>query len=214
MSLYDPDAIYHCPGMLAYIMAYEFEPTSDNASIYGSCDPNPCMTGVKMNSELSVKGHWTGSPRSEFASFEPGLYTVVGGDEWGALAVLHFVVRPSVNAAEHMMFPPTTVRDVPTPASIPWRDVTAYTEGTYEINVNVDEEFAIGMFATMDFSFAESHDQNQVGLLDHQMVEYHASALNKYGTDWFLFKATKAGTTELVFQYPLEYTKLFKITIR
>jgi hypothetical protein len=25
-------------------------------------------------------------------AFDPGIYTVVGGDEWGALVILHFTV--------------------------------------------------------------------------------------------------------------------------
>jgi hypothetical protein len=41
LKLYDPDALYHCPGILAVITAYEFQPSSDIASIYGSCDLKP-----------------------------------------------------------------------------------------------------------------------------------------------------------------------------
>jgi hypothetical protein len=92
LNLYNPNALYHCPDMLTAITAYEFQPLSDVASIYGSCDPNPCITDVKINSEVAAKGYWTGSPQTEFSIFNPGVYTVVGADEWCALAILYFVV--------------------------------------------------------------------------------------------------------------------------
>ena len=111
-------------------------------------------------------------------------------------------------------FQPTTVRDVPSPAPVPWSDVVTYTEQTYHIEAKVGEEFAIGMFASSDFHFMESHDSTFISKLDDHMVEYQPSTLNNYGTDWFLFKTLKTGDTELVFQYPLEYTKLFDISIK
>jgi hypothetical protein len=43
--------------------------------------------------DLDLKGYWTGNSRSAiFTNFVPGVYTVVAGDEWGALAVVHFIV--------------------------------------------------------------------------------------------------------------------------
>jgi hypothetical protein len=43
--------------------------------------------------ELDLKGYWTGnSPSAAFTNFEPGIYTVVAGDEWGALVFVHFTV--------------------------------------------------------------------------------------------------------------------------
>ena len=111
------------------------------------------------------------------------------------------------------MFPPLTVRDVPASAPVPWHNMTTYTEQTYQIEAKDGEEFAIGMFATMSITFGESNDQNLIDKLDDKMVEYQPSTLNKYGTEWFLFKAINKGDTEIVFQYPLEYTKIFKISI-
>jgi hypothetical protein len=111
------------------------------------------------------------------------------------------------------VFPPSTVHDVPSPAPAPWPDVKTYTEQTYKIEAKVGDEFAIGMFATMDFNFIESHDPSIINLLDDNMVEYHPGTLNKFGTDWFLYKATTTGSTDIIFQYPLEYTKIFKISI-
>ena len=111
------------------------------------------------------------------------------------------------------MFPPVTVRDVPAPAPVPWHNITTYTEQTYQIEAKAGEEFAIGMFATMEFNFGESNDQNLIDKLDDKMVEYQPSTFNEYGTEWFLFKAINKGDTEIVFHYPLEYTKIFKISI-
>jgi hypothetical protein len=112
------------------------------------------------------------------------------------------------------IFPPVTVRDVPAPAPVPWHNITTYTEQTYQIEAKDGEEFAIGMFATMSITFGESNDQNLIDKLDDKMVEYQPSTLNKYGTEWFLFKAINKGDTEIVFHYPLEYTKIFKISIK
>jgi hypothetical protein len=44
--------------------------------------------------DLDLKGYWTGNSRSAvFTNFEPGIYTVVAGDEWGALVFIHFTVK-------------------------------------------------------------------------------------------------------------------------
>jgi len=112
------------------------------------------------------------------------------------------------------IFPPLTVRDVPAPAPVPWHNITTYTEQTYQIEAKDGEEFAIGMFATMSINFEESNDQNFIDQVDDKMVEYQPSTLKKYGTEWFLFKAINKGDTEIVFHYPLEYTKIFKISIK
>ena len=104
------------------------------------------------------------------------------------------------------------VEVVPPPAPVPWPDVANYIAKTNQINVKVGEEFAIGMYASiLPAQFTKSFDQNYIGLIDDQVVDY--LPVTTEGTEWFLFKAIKPGTTEIVFQYPLEYTKTFKITI-
>ena len=92
LRLYDPKALYHCPMILSSISSYLFQPNSDNADVYGSCDPNPCFTGFEISAALSLKGYWTDGESSVFNNFTPGTYTMVGGDEWGSLAVAHFIV--------------------------------------------------------------------------------------------------------------------------
>ena len=111
------------------------------------------------------------------------------------------------------LFPPFTTRNVPLPAPVPWSNIPTYTEQTYEIHAKVGEEFAIGMFATMQINFGESNDQSFINEEDDQMVPYKSGTINMYGTEWFMFKAIKKGVTEIYFNYPLEYTKVFKISI-
>lgn len=92
LQLYKPGT-YHCPMILSEINAYAFQPSSDIASAYGSCDPNPCLTDFEISSEITVTGYWLNGQEAAPSNFTPGVYTVVAGDEWGALAVLHFVVQ-------------------------------------------------------------------------------------------------------------------------
>jgi len=94
LALYSP-GVYHCPLILSGIDSYVFAPGSDSASVNGSCSPNPCFT-LPMRSGGTFEGYWSGGVRflssATFHSFSPGVYTVVGGDEWGDLGVLHFIV--------------------------------------------------------------------------------------------------------------------------
>ncbi len=92
LVLYDPKAVYNCPMMLARITAYSFLSQTDIADVYGSCEPNPCLVDMQISANLTSRGYWTAGPKSQFEDFLPGVYTVVGGDEWGALVVLHFTV--------------------------------------------------------------------------------------------------------------------------
>jgi hypothetical protein len=94
LVIFDPNAIYHCP---CYSWAegaiYEFRPLSDIAAISYECDP-PCNDSydTQIYRELQLSHYWTGSRPAIINSFDPGVYTVVAGDEWGALVVLHFTV--------------------------------------------------------------------------------------------------------------------------
>ena len=129
------------------------------------------------------------------------------------LVMLSVSVGCGNSTTEPAMFPPFTTRNVPLPAPVPWSNIPTYTEQTYEIHAKVGEEFAIGMFATMQINFGESNDQSFINEEVDQMVPYEHSSLNMYGTEWFMFKAIKKGVTEMYFNYPLEYTKVFKISI-
>jgi hypothetical protein len=76
--------------ILAGITFYDFRPSSDIAAIYTSYNTEPLS--ISMTAEVTSAGFWTGSPKATFSNFTPGIYTVVGGDEWDALVILHFTI--------------------------------------------------------------------------------------------------------------------------
>ena len=94
LKLYNTDVEYHCPMILSQINTYAFHPSSDTAAVSQMSNTSPVIT-EKMNAEIQPTGYWTGSPTETLTNFAPGVYTVVGGDEWGALVVLHFTISPS-----------------------------------------------------------------------------------------------------------------------
>jgi hypothetical protein len=89
LQVYRP-GLTTCPMMLSGIGGYLFQASSDNATIFGSCQPSGggCLT-EEVSPKVSFSGYYSGN---EFASFPIGIYTVVAGDEWGELAILHFAV--------------------------------------------------------------------------------------------------------------------------
>ncbi len=99
LQLYKPGT-YVCPMILSGIDAYVFQPMSFSAAIYASGSQSPWST-LNMSSSIGVSGYWAGNLLlgPTFGGFSPGLYTVVGGDEWGTLVVLHFLVASSGTAA-------------------------------------------------------------------------------------------------------------------
>lgn len=91
LQLFDPNVGYHCPAILAGIVSYDFQPASDIAAIYTSYDSEPWS--INMTAEVTSAGFWIGSCcNATFSNFTPGIYTIVGGDEWGALVTLHFTI--------------------------------------------------------------------------------------------------------------------------
>ncbi len=90
LKLYDPAAPYACPLILGDITAYGFQPSSDKAAIYAA--DNATTESINMAVSAEYSGFWTGSPQASFGNFTPGIYTVVGGDEWGTVAILHFTI--------------------------------------------------------------------------------------------------------------------------
>ena len=92
LELYKPGP-YYCPMILSGTTAYVFQPASSEAQVLGSCSPNPCFSS-NMSSTINVRGHW-GTSLIQFSNFDPGIYTVVAGDEWGQHVVLSFDVTQS-----------------------------------------------------------------------------------------------------------------------
>ena len=89
-SFYDMNAIY-LGGPPEQMISYDFEPSSDVAvpKVYQSGDFSP----ISMIHTNTVTGFWVGTwGHAIYSDFTPGTYTIVGGDEWGAIAILHFTV--------------------------------------------------------------------------------------------------------------------------
>jgi hypothetical protein len=76
--------------ILSEINAYAFQPSGDTADLFQLGGTDPVLT-EEMNVQIHPTGYWIGSPGA-LTSFFPGVYTVVAGDEWGAIVVLHFTV--------------------------------------------------------------------------------------------------------------------------
>jgi hypothetical protein len=95
LQLFDPNAIYSCPAILAAVYYdYDFQPWSDVVAIYTSYNHFTPLS-INMTAKVTSAGFWTvthGHPTWIFSNFTTGIYTVVGGDEWGALVVLHFTI--------------------------------------------------------------------------------------------------------------------------
>ena len=91
LKLDNPDAAYPCPLILADISTYSFQSSGDTAEVFQLGGVDPVLTEA-MNAQIHPAGYWTGSPNGALTNFVPGVYTVVAGDEWGALVVLHFTV--------------------------------------------------------------------------------------------------------------------------
>jgi hypothetical protein len=90
LEIFDPNVLYTCPAIIAAV-SYDFSPWSNSADVYNGYEFMPWS--VNMTTRVTSGGFWTGSyPNAIFSNFTPGIYTVAGGDEWGALVILHFTV--------------------------------------------------------------------------------------------------------------------------
>ena len=87
-SLYDLNAVYSCP-MLLQVTSYVFEASSDFAFINSG---TAYTNRAQISYTCDVAGSWSGSPSAIYSNFTPGIYTVVGGDEWGTVVIEHFTV--------------------------------------------------------------------------------------------------------------------------
>ena len=74
-----------CPLLIRYISGYYFQPSSNVAVVMPGTGP-----GVPMASGVAAVGNFTSGNNVSY--FTRGSYTVVAGDEWGALAFLYFSV--------------------------------------------------------------------------------------------------------------------------
>jgi hypothetical protein len=91
LTLYDPHVARLCPTNYP-VISYSFQPSLDWAQVIEN-PANPLNNSQQMQYELTINGYWPDdnfSSNSQLTNFAPGVYTVVGGDEWGNLIVLHF----------------------------------------------------------------------------------------------------------------------------
>ena len=77
-----------CPMLLRYVTGYLFEPMNDSAVILPSSDSYQTL----MSGDVTVSGTYAGLPSNAVQPLAPGTYTVVAGDEWGAVETLQFTV--------------------------------------------------------------------------------------------------------------------------
>jgi hypothetical protein len=70
--------------------SYSFQPLSDTAILNGG--NYNFVNGLKLQYEIGVNGYWLNIASTTSTNFEAGVYTVVAGDEWGALVLVHFTV--------------------------------------------------------------------------------------------------------------------------
>jgi hypothetical protein len=100
LTLYDPHVARSCPTIYG-ITSYSFEPSSDMAAVIENSDPSQSNSSQQMKYELTINGCWPDdnfSSNSQLTNFEPGVYTVFAGDEWGALVVVHFTVSNTTSS--------------------------------------------------------------------------------------------------------------------
>ena len=100
LNLYDPSETYLATVVFAPT-SYLFEPLTDIADVIPgknipSADAGSNATNQQISAKITLKGYWTSSSVPSFTYFDPGVYTVVGGDEWGNLVFVHFTVSNAV----------------------------------------------------------------------------------------------------------------------
>ena len=91
LNIDDPNDPWLCVPYPGTIDAYDFMPSSDIASPIDKS--NPGQKSYAMNNMITATSYWAGNSPNEIKhNFEPGIYSVVAGDEWGNLVILHFTV--------------------------------------------------------------------------------------------------------------------------
>ncbi|MDE2591133.1 MAG: hypothetical protein KGL95_15865 [Patescibacteria group bacterium] len=88
-----------CPVMTAAFLtqSFVFEPKSSHA-FESTCNNGNEVCGGSLDEtqHIEINGTWN---NGIFQSFEPGIYTLIGGDEWGHLTIEHFTVVNSTSVS-------------------------------------------------------------------------------------------------------------------
>jgi hypothetical protein len=94
LVIHDPNQIRFVPA-IPVIKSFDFKPSSDLAT-FVAADPNALKPAdLRVTGTVSTAGYrgtGTAGPDTGFQNFPPGIYTVVGADLWGSVAILHFTV--------------------------------------------------------------------------------------------------------------------------
>jgi len=77
-----------CPMYIRLITGYVFLPKSIYAAVMPGGD---LTTGTPMSADLTVNGVYTAGTQSH--PLDPGIYTIVAGDEWGTIEFLYVSVE-------------------------------------------------------------------------------------------------------------------------
>jgi len=85
LRIYGPAA---CPMYIRLITGYAFLPHSIYAAVLPGGD---LTTGTAMSANITVNEIYTEGIQSH--PLDPGLYTVVAGDEWGSLEFLYITIE-------------------------------------------------------------------------------------------------------------------------
>jgi len=91
LPIFNLDAL--CPVINA-TQSYVFEPQSTHATVSTCSDSNLpyCSYTQDMEDKVTIGGTWY---EGNLIPFKPGVYTLVGGDEWGDVAIQYFTVTSS-----------------------------------------------------------------------------------------------------------------------
>jgi len=89
VSLQSPVQNYLCVRPPFSTSYYHFLPKSDTAVV--QVDMGNQTVTLPMGTSISITGYWTAE--GSFTPLQHGTYTLVAGDEWGTLALLHFIVN-------------------------------------------------------------------------------------------------------------------------
>ena len=89
LIIFNPSEVYIGTTITAPT-SYSFSPFIDVAVLNGR--EYNSSNAIRLHIEISINRYWPNNESASYHNFEPGLYTIVAGDEWGALVVLHFTV--------------------------------------------------------------------------------------------------------------------------
>ena len=102
VHLYNMNGLFSCVTPFVHPTSYSFKPGSDIADLTpknGDITVSSYIKDRQISAEVGLKGYWTDGDSSRFRYFEPGIYTMAGGDEWGNVVVIHFTVLNAVSSA-------------------------------------------------------------------------------------------------------------------